>query len=505
MKNSPRQPLLPLKLSWITIWQAISILLLFLIFLKAIIDIDTNYDTWWYHLPFAARVWGIVPVENFAPELVIQYRFEGFPLLANWFQGLLWWATGRVQAANLVGFFSVIIYLVFLQNRLQIPWYLGTLALLAIPTVFTHAATCFVDLPGNIGMSVLVIMTYIMFQKPEFPSRRDLIIMFFGAVTAVNTKPQLQPLAFLVCCIIAIRFVWLCFKQSAVTKKRLVRILPLALLASLLIFATPVKNIALHGNPFYPIKIEVAGVVLNHESVPEAYQEGNRARKWLSSVLEINTPPWWSTDQWNAGMEEFMDRGGGFFGLYVIFNILLLVSFCFSEQLRSGQSPTPKEARNALITVFLMSLVPANFPQSHELRYFMFWMISLVSLNLYLISRNHGWRWLQPKYLGLIYLIFQLVVQYKAGRFYGKPVLISLEKHLSNTVRPELLTQIPPNSQICLKSQHGISNEDQVPFVPIQNTFLYSSYFHPELDYDYSITAAVDPINCGDRQILPRD
>ena len=34
----------------------IATLVIISIFLKAIIDIDTNYDTWWYHLPFAARI-----------------------------------------------------------------------------------------------------------------------------------------------------------------------------------------------------------------------------------------------------------------------------------------------------------------------------------------------------------------------------------------------------------------------------------------------------------------
>ncbi|MEM7759867.1 MAG: hypothetical protein AAF298_17315 [Cyanobacteria bacterium P01_A01_bin.40] len=502
----------PRKLGLTALLQAIAALALCLIFLKAIIDIDTNYDTWWYHLPFAARIWGIVSLEQFTPELVIQYRFEGFPLLAHWFQGLLWLVTGRIQAANLVCFFSVIIYIVFLKTRLQVPWYLSAISLLAIPAVFTHAATCFVDLPGNIGMSVLMMMTYLLFREPKLPSRQDSIIMFFGAVTAVNTKPQLQPLTFLVCCVISLRLIWLYFKQSSAVKHKLFKILPLALLASLLIFATPVKNIALHGNPFYPIKIEVAGVVLNHKSVPKTYQEGNRPQKWLDSVLEITTPPWWSTDQWNAGIEEYMDRGGGFFGAYVIFNILLLIGLSIQEQAQHRQLPAAgvkTEARMALGTVFLMSLVPANFPQSHELRYFMFWMISLVSLNLYLLSRSSAhwrrWRWLQPKYAGLIYLIFHIFVQNKIGGFYGRPVGISWEKHLSNTVKPELLSKITPSAQVCLRSKHGISNEQQVPFVPIQNTFLYSSYFHPELNYSYSIRAAIDLENCGDRQIIPSE
>ena len=140
----------------------------------------------------------------------------------------------------------------------------------------------------------------------------------------------------------------------------------------------------------------------------------------------------------------------------------------------------------------------------------MFWMICLVSLNLYLLSRSQviwqRWRWLQPKYMGLVYLVFLVIVLSKTGSFYGKPVFISLDKHLTTAVKPELLSQIKSEDNICLISKHGLVNPEQVPFASIQHAFLYSSYFHSELDYSYSIRAAVDPENCGDdRKTIPSE
>mgnify|MGYP003502590501 FL=1 len=44
----------------------IAIIICVAIFLKAIIDVDTNYDVGWYHLPFAARIWGIIPKSSFS-------------------------------------------------------------------------------------------------------------------------------------------------------------------------------------------------------------------------------------------------------------------------------------------------------------------------------------------------------------------------------------------------------------------------------------------------------
>ena len=39
----------------------------------------------------------------------------------------------------------------------------------------------------------------------------------------------------------------------------------------------------------------------------------------------------------------------------------------------------------------------------------------------------------------------------------------------------------------------------------LQYAFLYSSYFHPEIDYNYSIQVAFDPQTCGARRKIPSD
>jgi hypothetical protein len=493
-----------------TLLQLVALIIFSSIFLKTIIDIDTNYDTWWYHLPFAARIWGIVPSEMYLAEDNLEYRFEGFPLLANFFQGFFWRITQRIQSANLVCFGSLILYLYFLKSYFRVPLYLSAIALLAIPAVITHATSCFVDLPGNIAVSIVVMMTYLLYQRQQLPTKRDLLIIFLAAAAAVNTKPQLQILTFFILFFTGLRIVWLHFKLTNNFKKWLIKAVPIGLIASLLIFATPVKNIALYGNPFYPIKVQVAGIVLNHKLTPATYQEGSRPQKWLNSILEINTPPWWSADQWNGGDDRYMDRGGGFFGAYVVFNLILLLFLFLHQnfnQTVSKKNLTP-EITKAIIFVVAMSLIPANFPQSHELRYFMFWMISLVSLNLYLISlyeqKSAQLKWLKTKYLGLIYAVFLTIVLVKVGNFYARPQFFSLKQQIQIGVKPELLRQIQPNDRICLIGKAGLIDPSQVPFAAIQHTFLYSAYFHPELNYSYSIKAAVNPNNCGDRKIVPQ-
>ena len=476
--------------------SAIALTVLVSIFLKAIIDVDRNYDVGWYHLPFAARIWGIVPASSFLSENLIEYRYEGFPLLAHFFQGLLWKLTGRMQATNLVGYLSLIIYLFFLRGYFRVPLYLSAIALLTIPAVLTHASISLVDLPGNIGVSVLMMITYSWFKESRLPSKKELWLAFLGAATAANIKPQLQPLVFLLYCIVGGRLVWLYFKHTNAAQRKLWLTIPLSAIASILIFATPIKNVALYGNPFYPIKIEVAGIVLNHKLTPETYSQGNRPQKWLQSILEINTPPW-SADQWDQGNKQYFDRAGGFFGFYVVFNLLLLLGLTVKERLSANKS---RNAIVALAIIALVSLFTANFPQSHELRYFMFWMITLVSLNLSLVAGlREREKWLQPKYLGLVCLVFMAIVLIRIDPFYIRPNFISLEKfYIEYGFKPELVEQMLPNQRTCMIARHAIINPKQVPFASIHHALYYSSYFHPEIEYDYSIQAAINPQDCQD-------
>lgn len=488
------------------ILSLIAIIVAVLIFLKAIIDIDANYDVGWYHLPFAARIWGIVPKNSYIAENLIEHRYDGFPLLAHFFQGLLWRITGRIQTTNLVGYFSLLIYFTFLYKFFRVPLYLSIIAIFTIPTVLTHAATSFVDLPGNVAVSLLMMMTYCLFKQSQLPRKRELLLVVLSAAAAVNTKPQLQPLVFLIYWIVGCRLAWLYFKYSDRSKRKLWQTVSLSILASGLIFATPIKNVGLYGNPFYPIKIEVAGIVLNHKLTPDTYSEGNRPQKWLRSILEINTPEW-SPDQWNEGNEELLDRAGGFFGAYVIFNLLLLVCLTIAERINHRKSSLAKscDAATALITVSVMSLFPANFPQSHELRYFMFWMITLVSLNLYLVSswQQPGKKWIQPKYLGVICLLFLVAVYVKVDNYYLRPVFNSFKPYLKETVKTELLSQMIPNDRTCMIARHAISDPTSVPFAQVHNAFYYSSYFHPEIKYPYSLKVVVDPRDCGDLKMIP--
>ena len=293
-----------------TILSCGAIALLIGILLKAVLDVDNNYDPGWYHLPFAARLGGIVPKEMFiGEEKWFEPRFDGFPLLAHTLQGFFWRITGRIQSTNLVGFLAILGYFAFLRVWFKVPWYLATIAILAIPLVQTNASTSFVDLLGNVGTSILVMMTYRFYLQRQLPTPGDLAIAVLGAAIAVNTKTQLQPLVFVILFVTVGRLAWLYWQQKP--QIEIAKVAVLSFLAAALIFASPIKNTIVYANPLYPIKVQIGSIVLNHKLSPDAFETGNRQLNWLTSILEINAPIKWSPDQY--GGNPLHNRRGGFF------------------------------------------------------------------------------------------------------------------------------------------------------------------------------------------------
>ena len=115
--------------SWLL---AIACLVLLSMGLKAILDVDRNFDTWVYHFPFAAKLWGMIPPDGFVFDGYFESRYHGFGVLGEYLQGFFWFMTGRPESANLVGYFSLILYILFLKRYFKVPFYLSTIGLLAL-------------------------------------------------------------------------------------------------------------------------------------------------------------------------------------------------------------------------------------------------------------------------------------------------------------------------------------------------------------------------------------
>ena len=343
----------------------------------ALHDVSQAWDVWYYHLPFAARIAGIVPTSQFAYDPLNEARFGGFPLFAEALQGGLWRLTGRAESANLVAFSAVPLFAWFVRRRFHVPMHLTIIGLLAVPLVQIHATSCYVDLPGNAAAAALVLVAIQAWAQPDEPMTAPALVLAcaLGAVAA-NTKTLLQPMVFASLLALGARLV----------RERRYRAVLAMVFALPLVFFTPLKNLTLHHNPAYPVAMELfghhfPGPAEPYSSSPVWLAHAPRPVRFVCSALEIGTGPLrWTVDQWTPPDAPGY-RMGGFFGLYVAGLLALLVW----RAVRERGDPT---VRRAIAGFSLLTVLVSVMPQSHELRYYMGWMIVLVAVNLWLARRS---------------------------------------------------------------------------------------------------------------------
>jgi hypothetical protein len=447
-------------------------LLLLSIGLKAMVDVDRNFDTWVYHFPFAARLWGMIPPDGFVFDDYFEARYHGFGLLGEYLQGFFWFITGRPEAANLVSYISLILYILFLRKYFNVTFYLSTIALLAIPIVQIHAASSYIDLPSAIAIAVLIMITYHLYVSSKQTGKVDLLIIFISGFCAANMRLQFTPIVFVILCFAFYRL-WVASFKTNNGRKSFPTIF-IVVIALLIIFATPVKNLFSYGNPVYPVIVKVAGIELNHkeETPPEPNLPGynlSRPLLWLYSVFEVVPRPLfdgdWSIDQGGSRIQG--DQFGGYFGAYVLFNGLLFLYLSYYNWSR--------DTKIAAFIIILMSVVTAFMPSSPRLRYYMYWMIILVSFNLSLICNLAKSalfpNFINPRNMGIISGLTLGIVILSTHAEYVRPLFIPFSVFFERKVDSALLKQIHDGDKVCIKLPHQ------------QWLFLYSSVFQSPLSY----------------------
>lgn len=286
---------------------------LLLVMFRGLLDPLLCYDPWAYHLRFAASLWDI---SGSATLLNSSPRLEGFAIIANWFQGLVWWLFGSVNFVPLVNFVPFCVVLLLAKRWFSAHVSFMAFSLLAMPLIAIHVTSGYIDL--FVGcMLVLHVMAAIrvLALLRDSPEQIQLLrwaafIFFISGVMAANAKFQavgvvvivcfytgyllwrntiLKPFAYfnpwiaLVGLLIgsvlafyvktsAIAIFWIlagyaaifgalvCISLFAARPKHynMLRILMLVcLLTSVFATATNVKNLIKHSNPLYPLEIEI--------------------------------------------------------------------------------------------------------------------------------------------------------------------------------------------------------------------------------------------------------
>jgi hypothetical protein len=356
-----------------------------LIVVRALGTVDPYWDTLQYHWPYAARAAGMCDADCFAMFGELEERYRGFPMLYHWAFGWLWRLSGTPAAGHALTIAAVLALCGYLRRRFAVPLAWSWLAFLAVPLVQIHLSASYADLFANALLTVGILVLVGILHARQPPTTGELVIALIALGLAAGTKLQLIAVAALVWLAIVVATTRLRPRLDGRTPW--IYALVLALLGSIAILPQAAVNLWHFHNPFYPIAFKLAGFVVpgpetvSHiqqaTSVGTSWKASPGWLRWLASVLEFDAfrarPVPWAVDQGWVTQDNPSFRMGGYFVAYVLGLAIVFVSRIRERPLR------PLFAVMATVTV-----ICALLPNSHELRYYQFWMLTLVSLVLIL-------------------------------------------------------------------------------------------------------------------------
>ena len=340
---------------------------------RAALRLDLRWDTFMYHLPFAALRGGLrIPYEM---NDTMAARYQGFPPLPHLLQGLLWRLTGSVNATGVVNYLAFAAFLAYCHIALRAKFWLVRLIALTAPMVLIHTTVSYVDLFGNSLLAIGISTCLYLYLFPQRFSQAILLCGLGGLVGAAWSKYQLTPVVALVW------FLLLCvsLRRSSGEVCRPRRAVLLLVAAALLAALPYLKNFALYRNPFWPIRLPIMAksfpystdldLIVGDRSLqrPPPLKDYSQFGLFVHSLFEINHPthydsrPRWIIDQGNAWIAF---RMGGFWGVGVVVFLAVTMIMLAAHGRKAG-------AIASIVIVGVLCFV-AILPQSHELRYYQF-------------------------------------------------------------------------------------------------------------------------------------
>lgn len=375
---------------------AVFAVMIALLALKAISEVDAVWDSLNYHLPFAARRAGLIPADAYRFQEWLELCYQGIPALPYYLYGALWRLFGTANAANLVSVAAFAAYVLIAGRLIEAPRTIIAIALLAIPVIHVNVASSYTDLTTNLSFAGVLIIATLIVVEPTRPMIPRILGMLAMAAVAANFKLQyvglvggFVPLFFVM--LMGFRHdgrpLMAAFKTELTGSPAWTKLALLGLIA--VCYASAAKNAYFYGNPFFPIAFNFAGFTLpgvpadNRFHAPQYLIGAPQPFIWGASVLEYLALGWrplpYTIGQGNVAETVESTRMGGYLSFFVLFNLAI---FALATLSRGG--------RHLLILAgfILLTVAVSFFPASHELRYYSFWMVYLVTMNL-----AYCWKW----------------------------------------------------------------------------------------------------------------
>jgi hypothetical protein len=366
----------------------LAVLALAVLALRAMLRLELRWDTFYYHIPLAAKRAGIrIPFEMSAK---IRGFYEGFPPLPEFIQGILWRVTGSINATGVVNYLAFALFLYFCHRKLDARFSTVAIVSLTAPLVLIHATTSYIDLFGNAFLAIGASSLVAMYLFDRFDDRSLLIWGLAGLACAAWSKFQLLPVVavFLICLLLVYGV------RRAQPKYR--GLFPLVVMATLIASVPYVKNMIFYHNPFWPVRVPLVGQYFPYslESRELAQRERPPQLGGLSgfqlffhSLLEIGHPTHYShRERWiiDQGSDWTTFRMGGFWNVAVITANAAISLLALLWHRRKGLI--------LLGSMGAMLCFVAVLPLSNALRYYLFlpltWAATIAML-LPQVRRSH--------------------------------------------------------------------------------------------------------------------
>ena len=451
-----------------------------LICVRAVATVDPYWDTLAYHWPFAARLGGVCNADCFTMPTPLEYRYDGFPKLWHWLQGIVWRLTGSPAQVDVLNLAMVGLLCGYLKSRFAVPLAWSWLAFLAIPETQIELTSTMIDLPLNAALTLAVLVAVRLLVQPGTSNRADLAFALAALGIAANSKFQLAPVALLF---------WVCIAALAAMREtgrsprdRRFLFIALALGGSLVLTPKLLANLYEFGNPFYPIALVIGPLHLPGQepmvasiAMSDAIVDWPGPLRWLASVLEFDAfrgrPELWMIGQGDVPQSSPSFRMGGYFVAYVIAMVTVLI----------WSARNTKQGRLALATFAAITLLCAWLPLSFESRYYSFWMLTLVCV---VLAVSHS-----PLFASAEQRTHRLAAYAAVGialasvvSMTGAAYVKTKGTHLADLTAPtdRIVAQVPDGATLCIVNQP-------------REAILYSSVFHANRHYRTKVLTGEEP------------
>lgn len=469
---------------WRKAIKYVPILLTIFVWIKLVIaaisGIDVSWDSPAYHLPFAARLHGIYSEIELILSPSNEARFDGFPLLGEYLQGILWKVSGNVAYANLLGVFVVLLVVFAAYKLLRLKISNITLYLLCIPVVLIHATSAYVDLVASSFLVIAIIILIASFMDGKFPLKY-LIFALLMLVFSSNTKYQLYPIV-VVFWITTVGLYAFINKKNLIKKKKPARkfwaALIVIIVSGFLVNATYIKNFVKFENPFYPFDTTIGSIHFEGpEGIPDATVDKRIEKRfgrpmsnyqlYLASLGEVfvynnaASERLFSIDQGGSSLRESKAlKSGGYFvgnlflwGAFISFigikykdkKVLVLAGLSGAAFILVGFLPSSRLLRYWQFLPMILAIIALVVRKKYSSRESsLVFFMAILQVIIFLVLFRFNYRYFQPKEN------MKIQNQYTIEVSEPTCVVESVFGMYYKVYNPEFEIQVVPNASKCI-------------------------------------------------------